>query len=66
MTLKTGCLDQNLSDPDANEWNTFKENFTNLKSIGFPRWVKSQDKIPVQIHGFSDASEKVSIITSKS
>jgi len=39
---------QNLSDSDAKS----------LESIRIPRWVKPQYKMPVRIHGFSDASDK--------
>jgi len=47
-----------LSDSDAYKWKCFEENLTSLESITIPRWLKSQDKMPVQIHGLPDTSDK--------
>lgn len=51
--------DQKLSDEVATSWICFRDELKILEQIKIPRWVKcSNTSKNIQLHGFSDASEK--------
>ncbi|XP_062713590.1 uncharacterized protein LOC134290461 [Aedes albopictus] len=51
--------DEPLSEELQNRWLEYRRNLISLESITVPRWVGCNPKcIEVEVHGFSDASEK--------
>ncbi|XP_004526271.1 uncharacterized protein LOC101457376 [Ceratitis capitata] len=50
--------DENVKSGSLHKWNSFHENLPAIKDIQIPRWVELIPDKPVQLHGFSDASEK--------
>lgn len=54
---KTGW-DENISNRIERMWKSFLIDFKDISLISIPRWVEFSPWKTVQIHGFSDASEK--------
>ncbi|XP_059223171.1 uncharacterized protein LOC131996976 [Stomoxys calcitrans] len=50
--------DQELTERSHNMWNQFICDYVSLNHIKIPRWVGFHPSAQVELHGFSDASEK--------
>ncbi|XP_073831801.1 uncharacterized protein [Musca autumnalis] len=50
--------DQGLTGKCHDQWHQFVSDYTSVNQIKIPRWVGFQPSAQVEIHGFSDASEK--------
>lgn len=59
-TWKTGLnWDDPLSDGLTEQWKICRENLQKINLVKIPRWVKfGQGKTRIELHGFSDASQK--------
>ena len=50
--------DDILPSSTENEWNKFVTSYHEVNSIRIPRWVNYELETSVELHVFSDASEK--------
>ncbi|XP_059221530.1 uncharacterized protein LOC131998438 [Stomoxys calcitrans] len=50
--------DDKLSPSLLAKWQDFSNNYPSIEQIVIPRWIDYSPEFDVQIHGFSDASEK--------
>lgn len=50
--------DQPLPEKVALEWNTIKADLSYISQFRIPRWILTQEKDIVELHGFCDASTK--------
>ncbi|XP_017469723.1 PREDICTED: uncharacterized protein LOC108361593 [Rhagoletis zephyria] len=50
--------DENIKPGALQKWNAFYVNLPKIENIKIPRWVQYTPDKPIQLHGFSDASEK--------
>ncbi|XP_065362054.1 uncharacterized protein LOC135955625 [Calliphora vicina] len=50
--------DDNLKPLTCHRWQRFVKNCTAINTLKIPRWIRYSPKHNVEIHGFSDASEK--------
>ncbi|XP_036344829.1 uncharacterized protein LOC118754070, partial [Rhagoletis pomonella] len=63
MLLQQLCMegtdwDEHVKPGAFHKWNTLRENLPAINEIVIPRWVQFSPTHRVQVHGFSDASEK--------
>lgn len=50
--------DEPLPDAMQNEWTEFKSQLPSFETISINRWIQTTSKSTLELHGFSDASEK--------
>ncbi|XP_045509323.1 uncharacterized protein LOC123704873 [Colias croceus] len=50
--------DQPVTPEIASEWNRIKDDIPHIKKFKIPRWIQTQDKDIIELHGFCDASTK--------
>ncbi|XP_075151028.1 uncharacterized protein LOC142225136 [Haematobia irritans] len=50
--------DERITPESLKKWTTFQSNYPYVNSIKIPRWFNYSPDSEVQLHGFSDASEK--------
>lgn len=46
------------SDHIARDWIAFRKELSDVQKIRIPRWIQTEPGAPMQIHGFSDASQE--------
>lgn len=49
--------DQQLPDNLLRQWNALREGIIDVSKIRIPRWIKLQDSVRIELHGFADSSE---------
>lgn len=49
--------DEAVTAPILKAWETFKKEIPDVQSIRIPRWLGTSKHAPIQLHGFSDASQ---------
>lgn len=45
------------NDHIARDWIAFRQELADVQKIRIPRWIQTEPNAPIQIHGFSDASQ---------
>lgn len=45
------------NDHIAKDWIAFRQELVDVQQIRIPRWIQTEPNAPMQIHGFSDASQ---------
>ncbi|CAD7001676.1 unnamed protein product [Ceratitis capitata] len=50
--------DETVKPISLHKWNSFRKNLAAIEEIRIPRWVQFSPDSSIQLHGFSDASEK--------
>lgn len=50
--------DDKIPQEMANEWNVYKHTLEQLEQLSIPRWIGTVTSEKIELHGFSDASEK--------
>lgn len=47
-----------VNDHIARDWIAFRQELTDVQKIRIPRWIQTEPNAPMQLHGFSDASQE--------
>lgn len=58
LWLEKLSWDEEVSQEIAACWNKFRQQLKSVEEISIPRWTYQSTKSKIELHGFSDASEK--------
>lgn len=58
LWLENQLWDEELSEKNMLVWKDLREGFMKLETVSIPRWLHTTTQCKLEIHGFSDASQK--------